>query len=104
MHKGQKQLKYHITDSGEEEGTRGRGGREEVGGHKVKKVERESMQESTNTIWVPQDSVGEHQVGGDVYYRKYTVPMLEKLQVFNTLINSQKINSNKFYNKDLTQI
>lgn len=62
------------------------------------------MQESTNTIWVPQDSVGEHQVGGGIYYRKYTVPILEKLQVFNTLVNSQKINSNKFYNKDLTQI
>lgn len=37
MHKSQKQLKYHITDSGEEEGPRGRGGREGVGGQKLRK-------------------------------------------------------------------
>lgn len=58
MHKSQKQLKYHITDSGEEEGTRGRGGREGVGGHKVKKVEREHAREHKHYLGTPRQCRG----------------------------------------------
>lgn len=58
MNKSQKQLKYHITDSGEEEGARGRGGRERVGGNKVEKVESEYERENKHYLGAPRQCRG----------------------------------------------
>lgn len=58
MNKSQKQLKYHITDSGEEEKARGRRDREGVGGHKVEKVGSEHAREHKHYWGTPRQCQG----------------------------------------------